>query len=98
MRAVPYLPDVLGDLLLYLAGGYLSSDSDHYTFAAAQEERGGAGGTERLSKACGFQCGLGYSPTSKESRRRRETDNTIKKVGKEFSKSNDWEKVIGIGK
>lgn len=94
MRAVPYLPDVFGDMLLYLAGGYLSSDSDHYTFAAAQEERGGAGGTERLRKACGFQRGLGYSPTSKESRRRRETDNTIKKWGKNFPKVTIGKKLL----
>ena len=50
MWALPYLPDIFGDMLLYLAGGYHSGDSYCDTFGTAQEERGGAGGKKIRTK------------------------------------------------
>ena len=54
MRAVPYLPDIFGDMLLYLAGGYHSGDSYCDTVGTAQEERGGAGGKKIRIKKMGM--------------------------------------------
>lgn len=53
MQTLPYLPVLFGNMLLYLAGGYHSGDSYCDTFGTAQEERGGAGGTQIRFKKWG---------------------------------------------
>lgn len=43
LRSLPYLPDLFGDMLLYLAGIYHSGHSNRGICGTAQEERGGEG-------------------------------------------------------